>query len=59
MKKKHPDVYGEFYHEIFEKMEKHGGGFASQLARAFFRADIHNKRKIIENWGNLINQHLE
>jgi len=50
----HPDVYSLFYQEVFERMERFGGSFASALANCFYRADIENRKLIIETWGELV-----
>lgn len=34
-------------------MENYGGGFASAIANAFFRADSHNKKKLLAAFGDL------
>lgn len=38
----------------FEEMERSGGGFASALAAAYFRADLGNRARIIEAWPDLV-----
>jgi len=37
-------------------MQSHGGGFASALAEAFFRADSHNRARILGAFGDLFDQ---
>jgi hypothetical protein len=40
-------------HRAAKAMEKWGGGFASALAVAYFRADPDNKARILAAWPNL------
>ena len=42
--------------ELYEAamlMRERGGGFASCIAEAFFRADSHNKRRLLYAFGDL------
>lgn len=40
-------------YESAKTMEKYGGGFASALALAFFRADSTNKEKLLSAFNDL------
>lgn len=40
-------------YEVLKKMEECGGSFASNLARAWQRADLSNKRKLMQAFGDL------
>lgn len=37
-------------------MDREGGGFASAIANAFFRADKHNRKKLLYAFGDLFVQ---
>lgn len=39
------------------KMQAMGGGFASALAEAFFRADSHNKQRILLAFGDMFERY--
>jgi hypothetical protein len=39
------------------EMQRTGGGFASALAEAFFRADALNKRKLLAAFGDLFEEY--
>jgi hypothetical protein len=40
-------------HKAAQRMERIGGGFASAIAQAFFRADTSNARILIEAFSDL------
>jgi hypothetical protein len=45
--------------ELYEAayvMDRQGGGFASAIANAFFRADGHNRKKLLYAFGDLFVQ---
>jgi len=42
-------------HRTFTAMEKHGGGFCSRLASAWYAADPSNKRRIEVAFPHLLN----
>jgi hypothetical protein len=41
-------------HRTFEAMERHGGSFCAALARAWFKADPANKRRIESAFTHLL-----
>jgi hypothetical protein len=41
----------------FVAMERHGGGFCSALAQAWFRADASNKRRIEGAFAHLLTEY--
>ena len=45
--------------KVAQMMERYGGSFASNLARALYSADHINTRKIKETWPELWSQYLE
>jgi hypothetical protein len=46
----------ELHHTIVA-MERHGGGFCSALAQAWFRADQTNKRRLEEAFAHLLTEY--
>lgn len=40
-------------HRAAENMEDFGGGFAAAIALAYFRADSHNKPRIVQAFAEL------
>jgi hypothetical protein len=45
--------------EAAKTMEEYGGGFASALARAFFRADSHNTQRLLTAFDHLFMHYHE
>ena len=43
----------DYYLTCAHEMEKTGGGFASALAQAFYKADEYNTRKILDAFHTL------
>ena len=41
-------------HRTFESMERHGGGFCSQLAKAWYVADRGNKNRLEQAFPHLL-----
>lgn len=51
-----PDMTDSQLYKAAHEMEAMGGGFASAIALAFFRADGHNKRRLLYAFGDLFVQ---
>lgn len=47
------DPHGSEAHSCAKSMAERGGGFASAIADAFFRADAGNRRKLLGAFGEL------
>lgn len=47
----------EELHIACENMQKFGGSFASSLGKAMTHADSINLAKIVDNWGDLIDEY--
>ena len=47
------DLTYDQLHKAAQRMERIGGGFASAIALAFYRADSHNARILTEAFGDL------
>ena len=43
----------DYYLSCAHEMEKSGGGFASAIAQAFYKADEHNMTKLLASFGSL------
>jgi hypothetical protein len=41
------------------KMEAQGGSFASRIAEAYFYADLSNRRKLLDAFGDLFERFIE
>lgn len=46
-------------HNAAHAMHKTGGGFASRLAEAYFYADLHNRRKLLDAFGDLFERFVK
>ena len=46
-------------HKAARKMEQQGGSFASRIAAAYFYADLSNRRKLLEAFGDLFERFIE
>lgn len=51
-----PHMTNEELHEAANVMHKIGGGFASAVADAFYRADGHNRKRLLYAFGDLFVQ---
>ena len=40
-------------HDAAHEMKRTGGGFASRIAEAYFYADLSNRRKLLDAFGDL------
>ena len=48
----------EQLHAAAHEMDRIGGGFASAIANAYFRADLHNRRKLLDAFGDLFEKFI-
>lgn len=46
-------------HKAARLMEQIGGGFASAIAQAFYRADSHNARIMLEAYEEMFHRHYD
>lgn len=46
-------------HRAAHKMHASGGHFASSIAQAYFYADLHNRRKLLDAFGDLFERFIE
>jgi hypothetical protein len=46
-------------HKAARKMEAQGGSFASRIAAAYFYADLSNRRKLLDAFGDLFERFIE
>lgn len=53
----HIMALAEANHQAAKTMERIGGGFASALAVAYFRADLDNKARILAAWPELFERY--
>lgn len=45
-------------YSALQRMEQYGGGFASTIAVAYYRADSFNRAKLLAAFGDLIEQFI-
>jgi hypothetical protein len=46
-------------HKAAQKMQERGGHFASRIAEAYFYADLSNRRKLLDAFGDLFERFIE
>lgn len=51
-----PHMTDSQLYEAARAMENYGGGFAESIALAFYRADGHNRKKLLYAFGDLFVQ---
>jgi len=45
-------------HHAAHEMHRKGGSFASRIAEAYFYADLHNRRKLLDAFGDLFERFI-
>ena len=46
-------------HKAAQRMQERGGHFASRIAEAYFYADLSNRRKLLDAFGDLFERFIE